>query len=60
MPPREQRGRLGRILVIGIYAMALPYLVIVGFAPVIPQAFWPESDATFDVDCAAGFRLLHD
>ena len=60
MPPREQRGHLGRRLVIGIYTIALSYLVIVGFASVIPQVFWPESDATFDADCADGLRMLYD
>ncbi|MCZ6806688.1 MAG: hypothetical protein O7F08_07030 [Deltaproteobacteria bacterium] len=60
MPPREQRGRLGRRLVIGIYVIALSYLVIVGFASVIPQVFWPESDDSFDVDCADGLRILYD
>jgi len=60
LPPKEQRGRLGRRLVIGIYTIALSYLVIVGFASVIPQVFWPERDDTFDVDCADGLRILHD
>lgn len=60
MPAKEQRGRLGRRLVIGIYAVALFYLVIAGFASVIPQVFWPDSDASFDVDCADGLQILHD
>lgn len=60
MPRREQRGRLGRRLVIGIYAIALSYLVIVGFASVIPQVFWPETDETFDVNCTEGLRILYD
>lgn len=59
MPPKEQRGRIGRRLVIGIYAIALSYLVIVGFVSVIPQVFWPESDDTFDADCVEGLRILH-
>jgi len=57
---REQRGRFGRRLVIGIYAVALSYLVIVAFASVIPQVFWPESDESFDADCAEGLRMLYD
>jgi len=60
LPRTEQRGGLGRRLVIAIYAIALGYLVIVGFASVIPQVFWPRSDHSFDVECAPGFRLLHD
>ena len=60
MPAKEQRGRLGRSLVIGIYSIALSYLVIAGFASVIPRVFWPESDASFDVDCADGLRILHN
>jgi len=60
LPPKEKRGRLGRRLVIGIYVIALSYLVIVSFASVIPQVFWPESDDTFDVDCAGGLQILHD
>jgi len=59
LPPREQRGRLGRILVIGMYAAALSYLVVVGFTSVIPQVFWPERDESFDVGCAEGLKLLH-
>ena len=59
MPPKEQRGRLGRRLVIGLYTAGLSYLVIVGFASVVPQVFWPESDPSFDVSCAKGFRILH-
>lgn len=45
---------------IGIYAIALSYLVIVGFASVIPQVFWPEADQTFDADCASGLRMLYE
>ena len=60
MPAKEQRGRLGRRLVIGIYAIALSYLVIAGFASVIPQVFWPEGDTSFDMDCADGLQVLHD
>jgi hypothetical protein len=33
-------------------------LVIVGFASVIPQVFWPESDESFDLECADGLQLL--
>jgi len=46
--------------VIGIYAIALSYLVIAGFASVIPQVFWPEGDTSFDMDCADGLQVLHD
>ncbi len=42
-----------------MYAVALSYLVIVGFASVIPQVFWPPSDESFDVDCADGLRMLY-
>ncbi len=59
MPPKEKRGRLGRGLVIGIYTIALSYLVVVGFASVIPQVFWPETDETFDLDCADGLQTLY-
>ncbi|MEM9728442.1 MAG: hypothetical protein AAF997_07650 [Myxococcota bacterium] len=59
MPPQQQRGRLGRIVVIGVYAVALGYLVIVGFASVIPQVFWPRSDESFDLSCEDGLRVLH-
>ena len=58
MPEEEQRGGLGRRLVIAIYSIALAYLVVVGFASVIPQVFWPESDDSFDMDCADGLELL--
>ena len=58
MPEEKQRGGLGRRLVIAIYAIALAYLVVVGFASVIPQVFWPESDDSFDLDCADGLELL--
>jgi hypothetical protein len=33
-------------------------LVIVGFASVIPQVFWPDSDDSFDLECADGLHLL--
>jgi hypothetical protein len=55
---KEQRGGLGRRLAIGIYSIALAYLVIVGFASVIPQVFWPDSDDSFDLECADGLQLL--
>ncbi|UCH30222.1 MAG: hypothetical protein JSV06_04130 [Myxococcales bacterium] len=58
MPEQKQRGGLGRRLAIGIYSIALAYLVIVGFASVIPQVFWPESDDSFDLECADGLELL--
>ena len=58
MPRKEQRGGLGRQLAIGIYSVALAYLVIVGFASVIPQVFWPASDDSFDLECADGLQLL--
>ena len=58
MPGNEQRGGLGRQLAIGIYSIALAYLVIMGFASVIPQVFWPESDESFDLECADGMQLL--
>ena len=58
MPRKEQRGGLGRRLAIGIYSIALIYLVVVGFASVIPQVFWPESDESFDLECADGLQLL--
>lgn len=58
MPGNEQRGGLGRRLAIGIYSIALAYLVIMGFASVIPQVFWPESDESFDLECADGMQLL--
>lgn len=58
MPRKEERGGLGRRLAIGIYSIALAYLVIVGFASVIPQVFWPKSDASFDLDCSDGLQLL--
>ena len=54
MPEKKQRGRLGRGLAIAVYSVALGYLVIVGFASVIPQVFWPESDDSFDLECADG------
>ncbi len=58
MPGEQQRGGIGRWLAIVIYSVALTYLVIVGFASVIPQVFWPDSDETFDLDCADGLELL--
>ena len=58
MPRKEQRGGPGRRLAIGIYSVALVYLVIVGFASVIPQVFWPASDDSFDLECADGLQLL--
>ena len=58
MRRKEQRGGLGRRLAIGIYSIALVYLVIVGFASVIPQVFWPQSDDSFDLECADGLQLL--
>ncbi|MGB5547122.1 MAG: hypothetical protein WBM74_11175 [Polyangiales bacterium] len=58
MPRKEQRGGLGRRLAIGIYSVALVYLVIVGFTSVIPQVFWPASDDSFDLECADGLQLL--
>lgn len=58
MPRKEQRARLGRRLAIGIYSIALGYLVIVAFASVIPQVFWPQSDDSFDLDCKDGLQLL--
>jgi hypothetical protein len=33
-------------------------LVIVGFASVIPEVFWPDSDDSFDLECADGLQLL--
>lgn len=58
MPRNEQRGGLGRRLAIGIYSVALVYLVVVGFASVIPQVFWPESDESFELECSDGLQLL--
>lgn len=59
MPRKEQRGRLGRRLAIGIYSIALAYLVIVGFASVIPQVFWPEADDSFDLECGDAMQVLY-
>jgi len=59
LPRKEQRGGLGRRLAVVIYSIALAYLVIVGFASVIPQVFWPKSDDSFDLPCADGLQLLH-
>lgn len=58
MPRKEQRRGLGRWLAIGIYSFALAYLVIVAFASVIPQLFWPDSDDSFDLECTDGLQLL--
>ena len=58
MPEEKKRGGLGRRLAVGIYSVALAYLVVVGFASVIPQVFWPESDDSFDLECADGLELL--
>ena len=58
MPRNEQRGGLGRRLAIGIYSVALIYLVVVGFASVIPQVFWPKSDESFELECSDGLQLL--
>jgi hypothetical protein len=58
LPEEKQRGRLGRRLAVGIYSVVLAYLVVVGFASVIPQVFWPESDESFDLECADGLELL--
>jgi hypothetical protein len=55
---KEQRSGLGRRLAIGIYAIALAYLVIVGFTSVIPQVFWPKHDESFEVDCTDGLEQL--
>ena len=59
MPPKQQRSRFGRIVVIAVYAVALGYLVVVGFTSVIPQVFWPPSDDSFDLSCEDGLRVLH-
>lgn len=58
MPEEKQRSRLGRRITIAVYSVALSYLVIVGFASVIPQVFWPASDDSFDLECADGLELL--
>ena len=58
MAEGKRRGGLGRRIVIAIYAIALTYLVVVGFASVIPQVFWPQSDDSFDLDCSDGLELL--
>lgn len=58
MPGDEKKGGLGRRLAIAIYSVALAYLVIVGFASVIPQVFWPQSDDSFDLDCPDGLQQL--
>jgi len=57
---KEQRGGLGRRLAIGIYSIALAYLVIIGFASVIPQVFWPETDEAFDLECRNGLQVLRN
>jgi hypothetical protein len=49
---------MGRRVTIAIYSVALAYLVVVGFASVIPQVFWPAADDSFDLDCADGLQLL--
>ena len=59
MSPTKQRGRLARRLVIVIYAVALGYLIVVGFAAVIPDVFWPETDDQYSASCDVGFRQLH-
>jgi hypothetical protein len=58
LPGEQQRGGIGRRLAIAIYSIALVYLVVVGFASVIPQVFWPQSDESFDLDCPDGLELL--
>jgi len=58
LPEDEKKGGLGRRLAVGIYTVALAYLVIVGVASVIPQVFWPKSDDSFDLDCTDGLQLL--
>lgn len=58
MAEQKQRGGLGRRLAIGLYAVALLYLVVVGFASVIPQVFGPESDDSFVLECPDGLELL--
>lgn len=45
-------------MAIGIYVIALSYLVIVGFTSVIPQVFWPASDDSFGLECSDGLELL--
>lgn len=59
MPGKEQRGGLGRRLAVAIYSIALGYLVVVGFASVIPQVFWPKSDDSFDLSCGDGLQALY-
>lgn len=49
---------MGRRVAIAIYSVALMYLVVVGFASVIPQVFWPPVDESFDLDCGDGLQLL--
>lgn len=58
MPQEKKRGGIGRRLAVGIYSIALAYLVVVGFASVIPQVFWPEADDSFDLECHDGLELL--
>ena len=58
MPDQKKRGGMGRRLAIAIYAIALAYLVVVGFTSVIPQVFWPASDDSFDLECGDGLELL--
>ena len=58
MPDEKKRGGIGRRLAIGVYSIALAYLVVVGFTSVIPQVFWPASDDSFDLECGDGLELL--
>jgi hypothetical protein len=60
LPPNEQRSGLGRRLAVGIYSIALAYLVIVGFVSVIPQVFWPDSDDSFNPECTDGLKMLRN
>jgi hypothetical protein len=55
----EKRGRLGRRLAIGIYTVGLVYLVVVGFASVIPQVFWPKDDGDTTTPCDQALRSAH-
>ena len=58
MPEQRKKGGIGRRVAIAIYAVALAYLVVVGFTSVIPQVFWPASDESFDLECGDGLELL--
>ena len=40
--------------------MALVYLVVVGFASVIPQVFWPKNDGDTTTPCDQGLRSAHE